>query len=251
MHLAQPALSQLVRELERELGLRLFDRTTRRVELTEGGREFRAASGKIIQDLDVAIRNASDIAELRRGRVIIAAPPLLAAVLLPQAIAQSNSSGTSGDIARRADRNDREGCAGRASTLWMWHFLHRRRWYRALATRARQPAVVLFAQTPARAAQGHEVERTQGTAAYCPDPQQRNSIARRSRLRGGQDAAQSSFRGVANHDSTCTRRSWPRRCSSALICEGRGAASHFGCDRPHRTNDHARYRDDPCKWTIT
>ena len=90
MHLAQPALSQLVRELERELGLRLFDRTTRRVELTEGGREFRAASGKIIQDLDVAIRNASDIAELRRGRVIIAAPPLLAAVLLPQAIAELN-----------------------------------------------------------------------------------------------------------------------------------------------------------------
>ena len=34
MRLAQPALSQLVRELEGELGIRLFDRTTRRVELT-------------------------------------------------------------------------------------------------------------------------------------------------------------------------------------------------------------------------
>lgn len=90
MHLAQPALSQLVRELERALGLRLFDRTTRRVELTEGGREFRLASGKIMQDLEIAVRNANDLAERRRGRVIIAAPPLLAAVLLPQVIAQLN-----------------------------------------------------------------------------------------------------------------------------------------------------------------
>ena len=34
LHMAQPALSQLVRDLEQALGIRLFDRTTRRVELT-------------------------------------------------------------------------------------------------------------------------------------------------------------------------------------------------------------------------
>ncbi len=88
LHVAQPALSQLVRELERELGIRLFDRTTRRVELTEGGRDFHGASEKISQDLDIAIRNANDLAERRRGRIVVAAPPLLAAVILPQAIAE-------------------------------------------------------------------------------------------------------------------------------------------------------------------
>ncbi|MBW4656960.1 MAG: LysR family transcriptional regulator [Kaiparowitsia implicata GSE-PSE-MK54-09C] len=88
MHMAQPALSQLVRELEQELGLRLFDRTTRRVELTEGGREFRGAAAKIVEDLEIAVSSASDLAERKRGRIVVAAPPLLAAVILPEAIAE-------------------------------------------------------------------------------------------------------------------------------------------------------------------
>jgi len=88
LRMAQPALSQLVRELERELGIRLFDRTTRRVELTEGGREFQGASAKIMHDLDLAVRNANNLAERWSGRITIAAPPLLAAVILPQAIAE-------------------------------------------------------------------------------------------------------------------------------------------------------------------
>lgn len=88
LRMAQPALSQLVRELEHELGIRLFDRTTRRVELTEGGREFQGASAKIVHDLDLAIQNANDLAERRRGKITVAAPPLLAAAILPEAIAE-------------------------------------------------------------------------------------------------------------------------------------------------------------------
>jgi DNA-binding transcriptional LysR family regulator len=38
MHLSQPALSQHVAEMERELGTRLFDRLGRKVALTEAGR---------------------------------------------------------------------------------------------------------------------------------------------------------------------------------------------------------------------
>lgn len=84
--MAQPALSQLVRELEASLGLRLFDRTTRSVELTEGGREFRAAASKILDDLDFAMRNMRDLAGRKRGRITIAVPPLLATILMPTVI---------------------------------------------------------------------------------------------------------------------------------------------------------------------
>ena len=92
MNIAQPALSQLVRELERELKIRLFDRTTRRVELTEGGREFQSAASKIMRDLDLAVRNASDLATRKRGHIIIAAPPFLAAAILPGAITKLHTS---------------------------------------------------------------------------------------------------------------------------------------------------------------
>lgn len=88
MRMAQPALSLLIRELEASLGVRLFDRTTRRIELTEAGREFRASVSRIIDDLEHAARNIGDLRERNRGRVTIAAPPLLAAAMLPEAIAE-------------------------------------------------------------------------------------------------------------------------------------------------------------------
>lgn len=91
LKIAQPALSQLVRELERDLSIRLFDRTTRRVELTEGGREFQRAALKLMQDLDAAVAGARDLAARKQGRIIVAAPPFLAATILPRAIVKLRS----------------------------------------------------------------------------------------------------------------------------------------------------------------
>jgi DNA-binding transcriptional LysR family regulator len=86
--LAQPALSVLVRELEGVLGTRLLDRTTRRVELTEAGHEFREAAEKILAAVERATDQARDRASGRRGRLVVAAPPLIAAAILPGAIAE-------------------------------------------------------------------------------------------------------------------------------------------------------------------
>jgi DNA-binding transcriptional LysR family regulator len=87
LRVAQSAVSVSVRELEIELAIRLLDRTTRRVELTDAGREFRGHAEKVIADLDGAIRDARDLVERKRGRITLCAPPLLAATLLPAAIA--------------------------------------------------------------------------------------------------------------------------------------------------------------------
>jgi DNA-binding transcriptional LysR family regulator len=84
--IAQPALSLLIRDLETELTLRLFDRTTRAVALTDAGKEFRIAAARIVEELDGAVKNARDFSERRKGRVIVAAPPLLSSVMVPQAI---------------------------------------------------------------------------------------------------------------------------------------------------------------------
>ncbi|MBN9216808.1 MAG: LysR family transcriptional regulator [Mesorhizobium sp.] len=91
MGLAQSAISQAVKDLEDELAVRLFDRTTRRVELTDAGREFRNSASKIMEELQLAVRSVHDLAERRRGKIRVAAPPLLAAAVLPHAIAEFQS----------------------------------------------------------------------------------------------------------------------------------------------------------------
>jgi DNA-binding transcriptional LysR family regulator len=87
LQVAQPALSLNIRDLERELGAKLFDRTTRRVELTAAGREFLQSVDKLIADLEHAVQNTRDLADRKRGRLVVAAPPLLAALIVPGAVA--------------------------------------------------------------------------------------------------------------------------------------------------------------------
>jgi DNA-binding transcriptional LysR family regulator len=87
LHLTQSATSGLIRELERELGVRLFHRTTRRVELTDAGREFEAPVDRLLAGLDRSVADLGALAARQRGRLAVAAPPLLAATLLPALIA--------------------------------------------------------------------------------------------------------------------------------------------------------------------
>ena len=87
LRMTQPGLSLIVRELEKTLNVRLFDRTTRQVELTNAGREFLTATQRVINDLDDSIRNARELTDRKRGKLTVGAPPLLAATLLPAAIA--------------------------------------------------------------------------------------------------------------------------------------------------------------------
>ncbi|TIC82560.1 LysR family transcriptional regulator [Nocardioides sp. GY 10127] len=66
LHLAQPALSQQLRQLEREVGVRLVDRSTRRVELTDAGRLLQQRALDVLADLD---RTTDDLAEVAAGRL--------------------------------------------------------------------------------------------------------------------------------------------------------------------------------------
>lgn len=87
LHLTAPALSMLISSLEGELAVRLFERTTRRVDLTEAGRELRPAIEKLFADLDCAFDGLRHAAALRSGRITLATSPLLAATLIPHLIA--------------------------------------------------------------------------------------------------------------------------------------------------------------------
>lgn len=87
-HLSQPAFSALIRSLEDELQVRLFDRSTRHVELTAEGVNFTESAHRIRAEVDRAITGMRDAVTLKRGKVSIALLPSLAAGWLPQRLAE-------------------------------------------------------------------------------------------------------------------------------------------------------------------
>jgi len=87
-HLTQPAFSALIRSLEDTAGLRLFDRSTRHVELTAEGRVLDASARRLLADMDLVMEDLRDHAARRRGRVALAALPSLAAGWLPNLLAR-------------------------------------------------------------------------------------------------------------------------------------------------------------------
>jgi DNA-binding transcriptional LysR family regulator len=88
LFITQSGMSVLVRELEAQLGFRLFDRTTRRVTLTEFGTRFLPIADRSILDLESAASSIGRSAEAAKHRLAIGATPLIAAQLLPGAIAE-------------------------------------------------------------------------------------------------------------------------------------------------------------------
>lgn len=87
LFVTQSALSGLIRELETALGLRLFDRSTRRLRLSVMGQELYPQIEKILQDLDTVVSEVGNLKALQRGKVRVAVPQLLACTLLPQVMA--------------------------------------------------------------------------------------------------------------------------------------------------------------------
>lgn len=86
--LTQSAVSLLIKDLEAELGVRLFDRHTRKVRLTDVGSDFLPQARKAMEDLNIATRNVRERAQLKKGKVIIASSIIFSATTIPDLIAR-------------------------------------------------------------------------------------------------------------------------------------------------------------------
>ncbi len=87
-HLSQSAFSALIRSIEDELGARLFDRSTRNVQLTPDGELFEESARRVLRDLEGMASDFREHAQRHKGRVSIAALPSLAAGWLPSVLAR-------------------------------------------------------------------------------------------------------------------------------------------------------------------
>src|SRR3954465_12840206 len=71
LHMAQPPLSQQIRSLERDLGVELLHRTTRRVDLTTAGAAYLEQARKILTEVEEAGHEARRVAAGSVGRLSI------------------------------------------------------------------------------------------------------------------------------------------------------------------------------------
>ena len=85
--LTQPAVSRSISDLERALGLRLLDRTTREVAVTEAGRSLSARLDRALDELDTVLSDVAGLADADGGKVRVASSPTLSAYLMPACIA--------------------------------------------------------------------------------------------------------------------------------------------------------------------
>lgn len=83
LHIAQPSLSQQLSKLEKELGVLLFKRSTNSVELTYAGSVFVEKAQQIIDMADQLRREMEDIADMRKGRLVVGSLPMTGAHVLP------------------------------------------------------------------------------------------------------------------------------------------------------------------------
>ena len=88
LHVSQPAFSRRIEKLEEALGVRLLDRTTRRVSLTSVGRDFDRKVQQLLDDLDHTLLGIRGVAATRLGEVTIACVPSTVYYFLSQVISR-------------------------------------------------------------------------------------------------------------------------------------------------------------------
>ncbi|MGE4452204.1 LysR family transcriptional regulator [Castellaniella sp.] len=86
LSISPPALSRRIEKLEMLLSARLFDRSTRRVELTNVGRAFLDRARRALDELEQGVLGIEDLAAHYRGVVTVACVPSVAYYFLPSVI---------------------------------------------------------------------------------------------------------------------------------------------------------------------
>ncbi|MGH2496202.1 MAG: LysR family transcriptional regulator, partial [Ktedonobacteraceae bacterium] len=107
LSIAQPALSQQIQQLERELGVMLFERTSRQVRLTSAGEALLIRAERILAEVEWARMEMQEYSGLARGRVVIGALQSLEAFRFPALLARFHTRYPGIDIVLREEATER------------------------------------------------------------------------------------------------------------------------------------------------
>jgi DNA-binding transcriptional LysR family regulator len=83
---SQSAVSMQIKQLEEQVGVSLFHRTTRRVELTSEGERLLAHARRALDEWEGGLRQIREVVDIQRGTLSIGCVPTVAATILPRAL---------------------------------------------------------------------------------------------------------------------------------------------------------------------
>ncbi|HEY1289485.1 MAG TPA: LysR family transcriptional regulator [Burkholderiales bacterium] len=92
LHVTQPALSRRIAELESALGLRLFERTSRRVALTRHGHDLLARSHELLRGGEALYERSRALAEGNAGLLLVGCAPMIMESVVAPFIAEYRKS---------------------------------------------------------------------------------------------------------------------------------------------------------------
>lgn len=88
LHISQPTISKMIRNLENELGIEVFIRNGKQVELTDSGQVIVAHAQHILHSFKNLSSELSDLTQLKRGRIRIGLPPMVGSRFFPSVMSE-------------------------------------------------------------------------------------------------------------------------------------------------------------------
>ncbi len=106
-HVTQPALSMQIRELERELGVTLFERDRRKVFLTQAGKEAVEKARRVLENIDQLVEKAASVQKPLSATLRLGVIPTVAPYLLPRFVSPLHRDYPDLKLLIREEKTDR------------------------------------------------------------------------------------------------------------------------------------------------
>ena len=84
LRVSQPNITVAIKKLEAELGVQLFDRSQKQLNLTPEGKVFLKRIDQALRNIEDAILEVNDYKQLQKGTIKIGIPPMMGAYLFPK-----------------------------------------------------------------------------------------------------------------------------------------------------------------------
>jgi DNA-binding transcriptional LysR family regulator len=88
MYITQPTISKTIKAMEEELGVVLFDRVGKKIELTDAGRIIATQAQQIVTSFQNLMAELDDLRNLKKGHLRIGLPPMVGASFFPKVIGE-------------------------------------------------------------------------------------------------------------------------------------------------------------------